>query len=96
MEPAARPLVERFDRRGTEPFELFRSEFGQNSGTSAKKFKFRSARTEMFRRAVDDSLYHSMAVSGFLKRGEDQRLMKSEKMKENASEITFSRTTTTS
>ena len=25
-------LVERFDRRGTEPFELFRSEFGQNSG----------------------------------------------------------------
>ena len=23
-------LVERFDRRGTEPFELFRSEFGQN------------------------------------------------------------------
>ena len=24
--------VERFDRRGTEPFELFRSEFGQNSG----------------------------------------------------------------
>ena len=32
-------LVERFDRRGTEPFELFTSEFGQNSGTSAKKFK---------------------------------------------------------
>ena len=26
-----RPLIERFDRRGTEPFELFRSEFGQNS-----------------------------------------------------------------
>ena len=26
-----RTLVERFDRRGTEPFELFRSEFGQNS-----------------------------------------------------------------
>ena len=25
-----RPRVERFDRRGTEPFELFRSEFGQN------------------------------------------------------------------
>ena len=24
-------LVERFDRRGTEPFELFSSEFGQNS-----------------------------------------------------------------
>ena len=24
-------LVERFDRRGTEPFELSRSEFGQNS-----------------------------------------------------------------
>ena len=24
-------LVEGFDRRGTEPFELFRSEFGQNS-----------------------------------------------------------------
>ena len=28
-EPAA-ALAERFDRRGTEPFELFRSEFGQN------------------------------------------------------------------
>ena len=26
-----RNLVERFDRRGIEPFELFRSEFGQNS-----------------------------------------------------------------
>ena len=26
-----RSLVERFDRRGIEPFELFRSEFGQNS-----------------------------------------------------------------
>ena len=25
------PWVERFDRRGTEPFELFRSEFAQNS-----------------------------------------------------------------
>ena len=24
--------VERFDRRGTEPFELFRSEFAQNPG----------------------------------------------------------------
>ena len=29
---AALALVERFDRRGTEPFELFRSEFGQDSG----------------------------------------------------------------
>ena len=29
--PAARHLVERFDRRGTEPNELFRSEFRQNS-----------------------------------------------------------------
>ena len=27
----AHTWVERFDRRGTEPFELFRSEFGQNS-----------------------------------------------------------------
>ena len=27
---AARALVERFDRRGIEPFELFTSEFGQN------------------------------------------------------------------
>ena len=26
--------VERFDRRGNEPFELFRSEFGQNSLTA--------------------------------------------------------------
>ena len=30
-EAAAGRWVERFDRRGTEPFELFRSEFGQNS-----------------------------------------------------------------
>ena len=29
--PRVQRLVERFDRRGTEPFELFRSEFGQNS-----------------------------------------------------------------
>ena len=29
--PAVPAWVERFDRRGTEPFELFRSEFGQNS-----------------------------------------------------------------
>jgi hypothetical protein len=28
--PHALALFERFDRRGTEPFELFRSEFGQN------------------------------------------------------------------
>ena len=28
---AVSPLVERFVRRGTEPFELFRSEFGQDS-----------------------------------------------------------------
>ena len=31
-------LVERFDRRGIEPFELFRSEFGQNSGTVTSDF----------------------------------------------------------
>ena len=30
-ERSVRTLVGRFDRRGTEPFELFRSEFGQNS-----------------------------------------------------------------
>ena len=36
---AASCLVEGFDRRGTEPFELFRSEFGQNLGTSAKEIK---------------------------------------------------------
>ena len=35
--PYVHHLVERFDRRGTEPFELFRSEFGQNSGASALK-----------------------------------------------------------
>ena len=29
-------LVERFDRRGTEPFELFRSEFGQHSWNPKK------------------------------------------------------------
>ena len=28
---AVSPFVERFVRRGTEPFELFRSEFDQNS-----------------------------------------------------------------
>ena len=39
------PWVERFDRRGTEPFELFKSEFGQNiiffqnSGMFARNFK---------------------------------------------------------
>ena len=31
--------VERFDRRGTEPFELFRSEFGQNSWNRKKTTK---------------------------------------------------------
>ena len=31
--PRIRLKVERFGRRGTEPFELFRSEFGQNSGS---------------------------------------------------------------
>ena len=29
--PSVMDLVERFDQRGTEPNELFRSEFGQNS-----------------------------------------------------------------
>ena len=28
---AVLPFLERFDRRGTKPFELFRSEFGHNS-----------------------------------------------------------------
>ena len=37
--PAVPPLVERFDRRGTEPFELFRSEFGQNSWNPKKTTK---------------------------------------------------------
>ena len=32
-------LVERFDRRGTEPFELFRSEFGQKSWNPKKTTK---------------------------------------------------------
>ena len=36
---AAAPLAERFDRRGTEPFELFRSEFGQNSWNRKKTTK---------------------------------------------------------
>ena len=31
--------VERVDRRGTEPFELFRSEFGQNSWNRKKTTK---------------------------------------------------------
>ena len=33
LDPERRSVTwaERFDRRGTEPFELFRSEFGQNS-----------------------------------------------------------------
>ena len=34
-----RGWVERFDRRGTEPFELFRSEFGQNSWNRKKTTK---------------------------------------------------------
>ena len=34
--PAVRDLVERFDRRGTEPVELFTSEFGQNSWNRKK------------------------------------------------------------
>ena len=37
--PVVRTLVERFDRRGTEPFELFRSEFGQNT-CKIKEFYF--------------------------------------------------------
>ena len=36
---AAFALVERFDRRGIEPFELFRSEFGQNSWNPKKTTK---------------------------------------------------------
>ena len=36
---AAGTRVERFGRRGTEPFELFRSEFGQNSGIVAKIYQ---------------------------------------------------------
>ena len=36
---AVRLEVERFDRRGTEPFELFRSEFGHNSWTPKKTTK---------------------------------------------------------
>ena len=45
---AVEAWVERFDRRGIEPFELFTSEFGQNSfknsGIFARKFKI----SEMF------------------------------------------------
>ena len=41
--PAATARVERFDRRGTEPFELFEPfepfEFFQNSGIFPRKFK---------------------------------------------------------
>ena len=36
---SAAALVERFDRRGIEPFELFRSEFGQNSWNPKKTTK---------------------------------------------------------
>ena len=39
-----RDLVERFDRRGTEPFELFRSEFGQNSWNPKKTTKSTAAK----------------------------------------------------
>ena len=35
--PPVRAWVERFGRRGTEPNELFRSEFGQNSWNLKKK-----------------------------------------------------------
>ena len=34
--------VERFDRRGIEPFELFKSEFGQNSWNPKKTTKSHS------------------------------------------------------
>ena len=37
--PRPATLVERFDRRGTEPNELFRSEFGQNSCKYLKNFR---------------------------------------------------------
>ena len=37
--PAVPHEVERFDRRGVEPFELFRSEFGQNSWNPKKTTK---------------------------------------------------------
>ena len=36
---SAAALVERFDRRGIEPFELFKSEFGQNSWNPKKTTK---------------------------------------------------------
>ena len=44
--PAVEGLVGTFDRRGTEPFELFRSEFGQNSGNFVEFFFFRAHRTK--------------------------------------------------
>ena len=53
---AAQLLVERFDRRGTEPFELFRSEVGQNSGTSAKKKRFRNVQHFLKYRGNSDKI----------------------------------------
>ena len=46
-----RALVERFDKRGTEPFELFRSEFGQHSVKihefSLENSKFQEKKSEI-------------------------------------------------
>ena len=52
-------LVERFDRRGTEPFELFRSEFGQNSWNPEKTMKSHSieAAAHKAEKATNDPLY---------------------------------------
>ena len=57
--PAAIPLVERFDRRGTEPFELFRSEFGQNSWNPKKTMKSHSIEVayQKEEKATNDPLY---------------------------------------
>ena len=48
-QPVTAPhLVERFDRRGIEPFELFRSEFGRNSVKTQELFLENSTISEIF------------------------------------------------
>ena len=50
-------LVERFDRRGTEPFELFTSEFGHNPWNPKKTTKSTGEKKNHFDEAAFDPKY---------------------------------------
>ena len=56
-------LVERFGRRGTEPFELFRSEFGQNSWNPGRIL---GIRTEFLESAENHENQNSEKASNYL------------------------------